>query len=393
MSDRITLGVAAGIVLLLAAWNIHGPGVAGGSPQRAQEALQAQVEIALTGVRADWARVEMHGQQAVLAGAAPSELDVLIARGAVRSAAGGGGWLWGGVTSVNSDRVRVAPPREGPYPWQAELDASRLLLTGVAPSRETAANLASLAGALFADRRVVDDLEVDPLPPDEGWEEAARGALAVLSHLHVGAATLADFELTVSGEAASEAEAEAARLAMSRLDGIIAATSRVEVETRAPPAPVSPPAPAAPSPQSRSLTPAAATAPVEPAARAADRPAADCQAELDSALAEGVILFDVGSAALSAESAPVLEDLAAIAIACPPFELRIEGHTDDTGVPALNQSLSERRARAVRDRLAGLGVDPARLSAVGRGASEPVGENETAEGRRANRRIEIVVEQ
>jgi outer membrane protein OmpA-like peptidoglycan-associated protein len=109
-------------------------------------------------------------------------------------------------------------------------------------------------------------------------------------------------------------------------------------------------------------------------------------------LAGSDIHFDVNSAALTEASLPLLEQIAAIAAACPPLVLRIEGHTDDTGVAALNQSLSERRAVAVADRLAELGVDPARLRAVGLGASDPAAGNATEAGRRENRRIEIIVE-
>jgi OOP family OmpA-OmpF porin len=65
----------------------------------------------------------------------------------------------------------------------------------------------------------------------------------------------------------------------------------------------------------------------------------------------------------------------------------VEGHTDSTGADAYNQALSERRANAVLKYLVDAGVPAARLSARGFGESEPVADNDTAEGRAQNRRV------
>jgi OOP family OmpA-OmpF porin len=405
MSTWIKLGVAAALVAALAVWSIHGPGLAGGSAARAEEKLQVRADERLRGVRADWARVEMRGQRAVLTGVAPTEEELLIARGALRTAVWNGGWLLGGVSKIDSSRTQVWAQRQGPYAWRADLDLNRLRLSGAAPESGLARELESFAGALFPSRRVVNDLSVDPVPPGEGWAEAARAALAVLSHLEVGSAALSDFELTVAGEAATAADANAARQSLERLTGVVSATSRAEI--RAPRTPVAPltvqppadraavepariaiqPTPAAPPP----AVPDPEAEPEADQAREAEARAA-CQTRLDAALDESAIHFDVDSAALAPESLPRLDALAAIAAACPRFALRVEGHTDDTGVETANATLSERRARVVVDRLAERGVDLERLSAVGLGASRPAAENATAEGRRANRRIEIIVE-
>jgi len=68
----------------------------------------------------------------------------------------------------------------------------------------------------------------------------------------------------------------------------------------------------------------------------------------------------------------------------------IEGHTDSVGPDAYNQSLSDRRAKAVFDYLSSRGVDPARLKSIGKGESEPIGDNKTAEGRQENRRVLMI---
>lgn len=69
----------------------------------------------------------------------------------------------------------------------------------------------------------------------------------------------------------------------------------------------------------------------------------------------------------------------------------IVGHTDSSGTDAYNQNLSERRAAAVKDYLAGQGIDPAVMSTSGMGESQPVADNSTKEGRAQNRRVEITL--
>jgi outer membrane protein OmpA-like peptidoglycan-associated protein len=75
----------------------------------------------------------------------------------------------------------------------------------------------------------------------------------------------------------------------------------------------------------------------------------------------------------------------------PQLRLAIEGHTDNVGQDAANQTLSEDRAAAVRDHLIGTyGIDAERLKSQGFGASRPTTSNDTAEGRQANRRVDLV---
>jgi len=75
----------------------------------------------------------------------------------------------------------------------------------------------------------------------------------------------------------------------------------------------------------------------------------------------------------------------------PERTVQIEGYTDSTGSDALNQSLSERRAEAVRVALIDRGIDMRRIAARGFGKSNPVANNDTAAGRQQNRRVEVVI--
>ncbi|WP_317172305.1 OmpA family protein [Hymenobacter sp. BRD67] len=69
----------------------------------------------------------------------------------------------------------------------------------------------------------------------------------------------------------------------------------------------------------------------------------------------------------------------------------IEGHTDASGSDAINQPLSQRRAQAVANELTTKGVDTSRITAKGYGSTQPVGDNSTAAGKAANRRVEVAI--
>jgi outer membrane protein OmpA-like peptidoglycan-associated protein len=103
------------------------------------------------------------------------------------------------------------------------------------------------------------------------------------------------------------------------------------------------------------------------------------------------ILFATGSAEIQGESTPTLKEIGQMLAAHTDLRLTIEGHTDNTGSAATNQTLSEQRAAAVKHYLAThFDVDAARLDAKGFGASKPVASNDTPEGRQQNRRVELV---
>jgi OmpA-OmpF porin, OOP family len=75
----------------------------------------------------------------------------------------------------------------------------------------------------------------------------------------------------------------------------------------------------------------------------------------------------------------------------PTAKFDLEGHTDSTGPKAYNQTLSEKRAEAVKERLVKRGIDPARIHTAGFGDTKPVGDNKTVKGRAENRRVEVLI--
>ena len=97
--------------------------------------------------------------------------------------------------------------------------------------------------------------------------------------------------------------------------------------------------------------------------------------------------FDSGSAVVKPTMKPVLDEIARNLD--PTVRVEVIGHTDSRGSEALNKPLSINRADAVRDYLTARGVASSRISIDGRGESQPVASNDTAEGRAQNRRVEI----
>ena len=103
------------------------------------------------------------------------------------------------------------------------------------------------------------------------------------------------------------------------------------------------------------------------------------------------IFFDVDRYELKEKSFTELEKVARFLDENPQIRIEIGGHTDNSGNPAYNQQLSEKRANAVYNYLISNGVSPKRLSAKGFGSSKPVASNETEDGRQQNRRIEFTI--
>jgi outer membrane protein OmpA-like peptidoglycan-associated protein len=103
------------------------------------------------------------------------------------------------------------------------------------------------------------------------------------------------------------------------------------------------------------------------------------------------VTFDTGSALVQPGFRDELAVVAQNLLANPNSTIEVVGHTDTVGTAAYNQSLSERRARAVADVLIAGGVPAWRIGVRGMGFNQPVATNDTEAGRAANRRVEIVI--
>ncbi len=101
--------------------------------------------------------------------------------------------------------------------------------------------------------------------------------------------------------------------------------------------------------------------------------------------------FDIGKANIKPSMQPVLNRLAQTLNQNAVTQVRIVGHTDNTGSDAINNPLSVNRAAATRSYLSSLGVASQRMSIDGLGSRAPIASNDSASGRAQNRRVEIFV--
>jgi outer membrane protein OmpA-like peptidoglycan-associated protein len=191
-----------------------------------------------------------------------------------------------------------------------------------------------------------------------------------------------------------------------------AVTPSVPVEPVASPAVMSPPPAATITPQASTPThpmPIAdggrtsAPAPVDAAPPPAATPAGPGASTLAQRLAALVpeygadgrqmtledLVFEPGTATFAADAAIGIARVAAWLAAEPALGIRVAGHTDATGSPEANRSLSLRRAEAVRDALVERGIALSRIAVSGEGAGLPVASNDDAAGRARNRRVVV----
>ncbi|MCT4656089.1 MAG: OmpA family protein [Cohaesibacter sp.] len=236
-------------------------------------------------------------------------------------------------------------------------------LEGAVPSDKAKKDLLSLAYRKFGFGGVEDKLavkegaEIAGLSAD-AFSKAANAALQAVSRLGEGKAELLEGGLNLKGGAFYDgALAQVKDFLASALPQGLSANSDLAV-----------------------------VAPGEAIA------AAECQQILKGALAQNSIYFDSGKATISADSFGLLDGLIYTSLRCKEAAIQIEGHTDSDGDDASNQTLSEKRAQAVKGYLEAAGLSQDRLTAKGFGETKPVADNGTAEGKAKNRRIDFVIE-
>jgi outer membrane protein OmpA-like peptidoglycan-associated protein len=251
-----------------------------------------------------------------------------------------------------------AEPDTGPAPWNSRfsLRGDELTLTGDAPDVAFRERVAQTVPERFGDIAVRDSLSVRDGAAD-GTDTVLQAALAELAAFEEGDVVLRDGRLEISGtlRPGSDPSAVKQRVESALADGFVLDF------------------------QATAAAPAAV--------------AEECQSALSELLAGRSVQFAFGSADLDTASHALLDDIAEAAGRCPDAALEVAGHTDSAGDAEFNQRLSLARARSVVAYLTARGVAASRLEAVGYGESQPRADNTTAQGRRENRRIEIVVQE
>lgn len=116
---------------------------------------------------------------------------------------------------------------------------------------------------------------------------------------------------------------------------------------------------------------------------------AECEARIATVVAGGKINFEPGSATIDESALTTMDQIAEILRDCGDLRLEVQGHTDSQGREEMNLSLSQSRAESVLNELRARRVLTSGFVAKGYGETQPIADNDTDEGREANRRIEF----
>ncbi len=250
-------------------------------------------------------------------------------------------------------------PNQGPPEFVATLSPEGLVqLRGRLSDSNLRALVDSYAQAAFGTNSVyVATRIVDDLPGD--WPVRVLTGLESLAQLSNGAVTVTPDAVTISGNTGNpKASTNIATLLASKLGEAEEFDIRVTYQEKLDPVAALP-------------TPA------------------ECEAEIAGILSASKITFEPGSATIDASALGTMDDIAEVLRICGDIRLEIQGHTDSQGREEMNLNLSQARAQSVLNELRARRVLTSTYSAKGYGEVDPIAENDTEEGREANRRIEF----
>ncbi len=260
----------------------------------------------------------------------------------------------------------VLPPKIAVDGSQAETEDPEFIATrspegliqlrGRIQSQQAKESVGVFAQALFGAANVDNKTLIDPNLPD-GWPKRVFAGLEGLSDLHHGAVIVQPEEVAIRGTSAKpDIAAVVSKLFAVRLG----ARDGYKIDVQHDPKLVE-------------------------ANTGLD--ARQCEAQIRAVLAEQQIAFAPGSTTIEASSQGILDAIADILRECPDTSFVIEGHTDSQGRDEMNLSLSQQRADAVLGGLLARRILVQGITAKGFGETQPLADNETEEGRAANRRI------
>lgn len=216
------------------------------------------------------------------------------------------------------------------------------------------------AFARFGTQNVYISTRMDDHMPT-GWTLRVLAGLEALAELNNGVVTIKEHKLDIRGVTGNpDARANVARILASQLDVGQKFNIQVVYEEK--------------------LDPIAALPTPE-----------ECVNGINAILAEKKISFAPGSETLSPDSGPILDRIAALVKECQDVEMEIAGHTDSQGREKMNLNLSQGRSEAVLSALMARRILTSRITAQGYGETSPIADNDTEDGREANRRIEFTL--
>lgn len=255
--------------------------------------------------------------------------------------------------------VPAAPEEEAEIRFSATLSPEGLVqLRGALGSERMNGTAETYARARFGEAQIVLGTSVVAGLPD-GWSLRVLAGIAALSRLENGAVEVRPRSLAVRGVTGDpDAGAAISRLLIEKLGQ----DQDFDIDVR----------------YDEALDPIAAL----PTPR-------ECIEKITGVTAESKITFDPGSADIAGAAQTVLDEIAEILRRCGDLRIEIAGYTDSQGREEMNQRLSKDRADAVVAALRRRRVPTSSFDATGYGEADPIADNDTEEGREANRRIEF----
>ena len=307
-----------------------------------ERTIAANAQAALTS-QYPWAGAETfnRGREVLVTGIAPSQQSAELAVAAAASAAGVRKAEFVGkiAKSLNAARITL------------EFEDKSVILGGVGDSQSTIDLLLASASGGYGNRNIVDRLRADAdtaQPTDLSWLFTATTTLKVGNSLEIS-----ENKLTIRGEVKTERQKlDLNNQLSSFFNGVVDNQLTIAVDLNA-----------------------------------------LCIAKLNKLLTSAKINFEIGSTTIKPQSFALLDELVGTAGSCKNARFEVGGHTDSIGSQQFNLSLSQRRAQAVVDYFVSAGLNADNLTARGYGSSRPLADNNTGEGRAANRRIEFTAVQ
>ncbi len=255
--------------------------------------------------------------------------------------------------------IVVEEGEDGPPQFTATLSPEgSVQLRGRVDSDISNTVAANYASARFGQRNLTMGTRVaDDLP--DGWSVRVLAGIEALSELSNGGVTVEPTTVIVRGNTGNpNASADITRLMIDKLGP----TADVQIDVT----------------YVEELDPIAGLPTPE-----------ECVADIQEATANRKILFEPSSANISADTLGVIDEIAEILKSCAELPLQIAGYTDSQGRETMNLQLSQDRARSVLEALLQRRTPTGTFTAVGFGEENPIADNDTEEGREANRRIEF----
>jgi outer membrane protein OmpA-like peptidoglycan-associated protein len=299
--------------------------------------------------------------------------------------------------------AQMNPDYEGPIPSEREgFSAGQAPAAGAEAPEQASESAPAVAGekpAWAAEAQMNPDYE-GPIPGErgattDGGSETAPADAAASEEQKAAddaAAAAAQAEEEAAAKRKAEEEAAAAAAAEEKRKEEEAAAAAAAEEKRKEEEAVAAKAAAEAEMEARRKAEEEAEAAAKAAQEAQRQQVVEaCRDSLNAELASAKLSFATGRWDVQPSSYRGLDKLAQIAKDCGDVVIEVGGHTDNLGKPESNVTISQLRAESVVKYLTRAGVEAAKLKAVGYGETKPVQSNDTADGRRQNRRIDFTV--